>query len=812
MKNIIGGVLAFAASVAIPALAEQIGVQDDDAKTYTITVAEGVTVALSAEDAAALQALTNTSYAGYTFVKDGPGTLSVDDQLAEFNRDIVITNGTYEATTSDSLGKGGEGANTFVREGASLRLAHFSNTAGKLVFKYNETISIAGAGYGGAGAIYNALTADQTALLRNNGHLVLDGDATIRGYCMGFGANADNNAYIHMNGYTLTVDMKAKSEPFNFTFTEVKTAGDIHVVRGRFFFSGDTVFTGGSENTVTVDGGNDLAFRNTTTPIPWSLVLAGGANLYPSSPWRDAEYDYNVWSGPVTLNGNVLLNYSQGPTSVAFAGPVGGPGGFTVNRTNTLHLASSANTFRGGVSVAGHTTGCKLVLKNENSLPPDGGPLSVRHGTVVLDSGVRALPEVKIATQALAVLSNTVPGSVVQVPNLSMDGTGTFSMYGGIAVTNTFSVNTGKVELAGFAVDPACVAGLYRAYTNFAAKTDVAPYVSANTGVTLASGNKFSDLRKVYNHIINTYESTVVTEISDAASSWSPANRLGAYSGYFHNNEATNVTYTFAMSIADIAALWIDGNGVLKNVGSKKVKVDGSSKTYFVTLGTVTLAPGPHKFDVLMGHFTTSSSGPRSVSYPSVGLNWESSNGFMLKYGAIDPNASTNSADYTALQNGTEAFGTVLTTTPGPLASRYAANPELFRPTFANLAGAGRGTLDLGGETHEVETLGGTLEITNGALSVSGDWGAALSSIALAPLTVAANATLTFGANVRFVPDEALQHGGHTARVVARTSDGGAISGMPRCDLKGWSLLRTDDGGETRIEARYAIGTQMILR
>ena len=73
MKNIIGGVLAFAASVAIPALAEQIGVQDDDAKTYTITVAEGVTVALSAEDAAALQALDD----GYTFIKDGAGTLSV---------------------------------------------------------------------------------------------------------------------------------------------------------------------------------------------------------------------------------------------------------------------------------------------------------------------------------------------------------------------------------------------------------------------------------------------------------------------------------------------------------------------------------------------------------------------------------------------------------------------------------------------------------------------------------------------------------------------------------------------------------------
>ena len=161
-----------AALYAIPVHAEQIGVQDDTAMTYTITVAEGATVALSAEDAAALQALTNASYAGYTFVKDGPGMLSVDNQLAGFNRTIVITNGTYEATTSDSLGVGGEGANTFVRAGASLRLAHFNNEAGKLVFKSYETITIAGTGYDGAGALYNALSADQTGLLRNKGHLV----------------------------------------------------------------------------------------------------------------------------------------------------------------------------------------------------------------------------------------------------------------------------------------------------------------------------------------------------------------------------------------------------------------------------------------------------------------------------------------------------------------------------------------------------------------------------------------------------------------------------------------------------------------
>ena len=799
-------VAAFMAAFhTMPVQAAQIGVLDDDAKTYTITVAEGETVTMSAEDAYALTNLVE----GYTFIKDGLGTLSVGAQITGFDRPIVITNGIYEATTSDALGKGGAGAETYVRSGASLRIAHSEDMESAIRFKFHEKICLAGVGFGGAGALFNGGTKDQTRILDNSGDFVLDDDATIRGYGIGFNGNSMN-----LNGHTLTVDMENVSRVFNLTFNKVETAGNIHVARGRFFFDGDTTYAGGSDYTFTVDGGNDLAFRSVTKPIPWSLVLAGGVNLYPSSPKYDGAYSYNVWSGPVTLNGSVTVNYN-GKTSVAIAGPVGGTGGFSVNRENKLHLSCPTNTFSGGVRVIGSSAECLLAIDEGGTLPADGGNLYVQTGTVSLGYGVLELPPAEFNTSGSSVFSNTIPSSVAKVPSVLKNGTGSLAIYGGVEITNTFSVTTGKVELAGVAVDPACATGLYRAATNFTDGTDFKNYVKNNVGVTLGSSNKQSELRQVFSHILKTYEQAVVSEISDATESWNDAKfRLVSYTGYFHNNHATNVTYTFAMSIADIAALWIDSGNVLYNVDSKKVVVNGSSKTYFVTLGSVTLAPGPHKFDVLMGHYNSSSSGPRPAEYQTAGLNWGSNNGFKVRYGAIDANAATNSADFNHVRNGTEAFGTILTTTGGPLASQVASRPDAYRPMFANLSGTGDGTLDLGGgETRTIEGLEGTLTLTNGALTVTGDWDLSLSAVTAKPLTVAAGATLTFGEASRFEPDETFCHGGHAAKVIAQTTDGGGtIVGMPRCEVRSWSLRRTESDGVTRIVAEYTPGFRVIIR
>ena len=52
-----------------------------------------------------------------------------------------------------------------------------------------------------------------------------------------------------------------------------------------------------------------------------------------------------------------------------------------------------------------------------------------------------------------------------------------------------------------------------------------------------------------------------------------------------------------------------------------------------------------------------------------------------------------------------------------------------------------------------------------------------------------------------------------TSKVIAQTTDGGgAIVGMPRCEVRSWSLRRTEADGVTRILAEYTPGFRMLIR
>lgn len=96
---------------------------------------------------------------------------------------------------------------------------------------------------------------------------------------------------------------------------------------------------------------------------------------------------------------------------------------------------------------------------------------------------------------------------------------------------------------------------------------------------------------------------------------------------------------------------------------------------------------------------------------------------------------------------------------------------------------------------------------------MTGDWDLSLSAVTTKPLTVAAGATLTFGDTSRFEPDEAFCHSGHAAKVIAQTTDGGGtIVGMPRCEVRSWSLRRTEADGIARILAEYTPGFRVIIR
>ena len=232
------------------------------------------------------------------------------------------------------------------------------------------------------------------------------------------------------------------------------------------------------------------------------------------------------------------------------------------------------------------------------------------------------------------------------------------------------------LPLAAFGED---VAGLYAAETNFLSQAEMCEWL----GFTPVKGCDASGFRPAAARLFWEHGATLVTSPERAYRDWTSAETasIAAYKGFFWNNEPTNVTVTFATSLADIALVWIDGELLMSNVGSMSNSKGRYTKTYFVKCATAELSPGPHRFLFVAGHYTTSTKGPRNISQPdTLGAEWKARFGIAWRYGTneanpeVDLGENVNSADYTALSNA--AGKPLLTATSGDCAAALPPLPE----------------------------------------------------------------------------------------------------------------------------------------
>ena len=216
-----------------------------------------------------------------------------------------------------------------------------------------------------------------------------------------------------------------------------------------------------------------------------------------------------------------------------------------------------------------------------------------------------------------------------------------------LAWTTAFAVGAAWVACGGD------VAGLYAAETNFPSPAAMCEWL----GFTPVRGCEPDGFKPTAAKLFWDCGASLVPRPERAYRSWSNAetNSLAAYKGFFWNTEPTNVTVTFATSMADIAVVWIDGALLLSNVGS--MSGNGKyTKTYFVKCATTALSPGPHKFLFMTGHYATSTRGPRKISQAdTLGAVWRSNFGIAWRYGVnranpeVDLGEDVNSAEYTEL-------------------------------------------------------------------------------------------------------------------------------------------------------------------
>jgi len=169
-----------------------------------------------------------------------------------------------------------------------------------------------------------------------------------------------------------------------------------------------------------------------------------------------------------------------------------------------------------------------------------------------------------------------------------------------------------------------------------------------------------------------------------------PKNSTYVYSGYIWNRADHDVTWTFAENFDDSVKLTIDSTVLIATGNGWNVP----------TKGTITLAPGPHAFEVRFGQGGGGAAGVASDWWNNANMS------FAVDWQGRD---STNLVNYTIPTDpGDGSLFTCALTDP-------LASGGMLNDAEVNLAAGA--TLDLNGIAQTVALLTGTGTVTNGALA-----------------------------------------------------------------------------------------------
>jgi autotransporter-associated beta strand protein len=289
----------------------------------------------------------------------------------------------------------------------------------------------------------------------------------------------------------------------------------------------------------------------------------------------------------VTLGGGGFITAASGATAVI--GPVATTGGLSLKGPGTLTL-TAANTYRGPTVV----TNATLALSSAGSI--------MDSSALILDNATFSAPGRDLTNALLRVSGNaTLSAGSLTAAALDKTGPGTLTLNARLALTTNA---------------PAPVA------TDFTPVPGLAEGFVVGTGADSASANPRFAITSTWRGL-NGY---VGENLYINGAQW-PNNTTYIYSGYLWNRQSSNLTWTFACNMDDHIQLKID-DAVVVERGSF---IAGSD----TTLKTITLAPGPHKFELRAGQgagsvggYWTRSDGSRiaiGVDKLNRGLAWSAS-------------------------------------------------------------------------------------------------------------------------------------------------------------------------------------------
>ena len=403
----------------------------------------------------------------------------------------------------------------------------------------------------------------------------------------------------------------------------------------------------------------------------WTLDMADG-----SFKLTQDNVD-NQWNGPVRLAKMTKVTESGKASAYAtirFPKKVTGDGGlvFTGNYQE-LRIGGKNNDFKGGVSMKNG----RIRVDADGALPRDGGWLHLTNSVVQFNGPV-----------------------VCSLPSVEFSGTGLVSACSGTWKDTVLKTGAGElVYESQLGADLLDVQGGTVRFTRKVLKPGLFGGSKTYTESTIYNAYAQSDLLVTNSVSLN-------MPLMETAG-WS-ANVLVTYSGYIWNTNTTDVTWTWHCCIDDACDVWIDGARVISQYGWKTIVTKN-----------ITLTPGPHSF-IVRAYNGTGGSGASNANGA-----WKDSNNnnCNTKGLAVDRQArgEVNNSDYYEVLRD-PGDGTLFTTFLG-------------LPVFGTMRFAPGTGIDFGGFACSVPHLVGFPSVTNGALTVTGDWtvdGAALQSGACA--------------------------------------------------------------------------------
>ena len=699
------------------------------------------------------------TYTGTTRVNAGTLQLGVSGYNA-FSGPLVIGDGSGTGSPTVRLlirDEIPDGAAVTINTGGLLDLNNLTETLSALTMQGGTASS------GSGGTL--SLNGDLTVLASAN-------SATISGKLVFLGGLRTVSVADGGNIYDLNLLANVSDSGGGLLFTNTVAGSSWARLTGSNTITGPV-----SLNNLTVDAENSWSL-GATNPVNvgssgklwlWTsgftnktLTLQGGAILEVQNAC--------VWSGPVTLNGDIsLLTFDSG-SSLNVIGAIGGTGGFTQMGAGTVRLSgSTANTYLGDIFV---NEGLLELGKSSGVALANATSLTVGDGSGAAASAiVREIAAIQLGSVAITVNSDglfdlnnyndTVGNSLTLNGGGDVQtGTGTMtlmanptiSLNGSSSITGNLNVGSGTCTIQG--------SGLLYLYANVSGTANIIK--NDTLSLYLSGANTFTGTLTANNSGILYLRSNTALGGTNGGTILNGTTRLNLYGDLSITNEALtlNSTYDPTIYIYGFTNAWSSTNFTLQTDATIQVATNGALELIGPVSGTggiTKYGPGRLRYS---GSGQNIYSGPTVVNEGLLELN-KSGSAWAIGYGSLTIGDGTGGADVDIVRYTGTSSSELNTTVPitvnasgllelngksDYVSGSLTLNDGTVTTGAGTLSLTGPATITVSGDS----SVSGNLDIGSGTCTIQGGGGLTLTAKVSGSAALVKNDTLylaLYGAN-----------------------------------------------------------------